>query len=677
MQNYAHLDLDMLNPPQREAVMHQEGPMLVLAGAGSGKTRVIIARIARLMADGVPPSRILGVTFTNKSAREMRERLRHLAGKKAGKVRLSTFHSLGLAILQEDYSSAGLRKNFCIYDTSDQIGLVREMMRQVRVADRRLDASKVLDVILRTKRERRTEVMIDWGDDYELAAHALYTRYVDQMRAFNAIDFDDLILRAQDILTLEGPRKRWSQHYDYILVDEYQDTSPDQLTLLSVLAGEQNNICAVGDDDQRIYGLRGADSENILRFGRDFKGTHEVILDQNYRSTNNILKAANSVIQNNKVRKEKVLWSDNGDGNLVEMVGCPDGETEGEFVAGEIASLLFQGHKYEDIAVLYRSNVQSRIFEEIFAVERIPYRIVGGQSFFDRKEVRDAMAYLTLAHNPSDEIALRRIINFPTRGIGTTSLERLIQHSEKNKLGLCDAMRQADSIPDLPKQARVGIASVVGLLEEWRPRLKAAPRGHLADLTREYIEAIGLREAIVQSDDAAGVAARRFENLAEVVNTVARYESQAPAAETDLLSGMLRTASLDNTTDDKDDPKGQVTLTTLHSAKGLEFPYVFLVGMEEEILPHIRSIDLGQDLSEERRLCYVGITRAKQRLWMTWAKARRKSGKPTPRTPSRFALEIPEGEFFRRWDSGEAPESEDNDAMADDFFAKMRAKLGD
>ncbi|MEM6731516.1 MAG: UvrD-helicase domain-containing protein, partial [Myxococcota bacterium] len=371
------LDFTTLNPPQREAVDHSGTPLLVLAGAGSGKTRVITYRIARLLFDRIKAERILGVTFTNKAAREMRERMSGLVGRRGRDVHLSTFHSLGLTIVKEDYATVGLRRGFAIYDTSDQMSLLRELMRRVRVADRRLDTYKVLEKILATKRKRLDEVQIDWGDDYEFAAYELYPRYREQMKAYNAVDFDDLILLASDILSEPGKALKWSNRYDHILVDEYQDTSPDQLDLLRVLAGEGQNLCVVGDDDQSIYAWRGAAVDNILSFANHFRGAREVVLDQNYRSTSNILRAANAVIANNAARKEKSLWSASGDGEPVEVVGCGGAEDEAEFVAHTIHRMVYEGHKFDEFAVLYRSNTQNKVLEETMLLEKIPYRIVG------------------------------------------------------------------------------------------------------------------------------------------------------------------------------------------------------------------------------------------------------------------------------------------------------------
>ena len=671
------LDLWSLNEPQRTAVLHDEGPLLVLAGAGSGKTRVIIYRIARLIKDGIAAKRIIGLTFTNKAAREMRQRLALLAGPDASGVTLCTFHALGLAMLQAEHEAAGLRPGFCIYDTSDQLSLVRDLMRQVKVADRRLDAHRVLDILLKTKRERRDEVAMDWGDDYELAAYDLYPRYLEQMRAFNAIDFDDLILRSQDLLNDDAVRARWQQKYDFLLVDEYQDTSPDQLHLVRALAGPKQNVCAVGDDDQAIYAWRGAAVDNILAFSRDFSPTREVVLEQNYRSTGNILAAANAVIKNNSKRKAKALWSGDGAGAPVEVVQCADGDDEAAFVAETITRMHYQGVPYRDIAILYRANQQSRIFEETLALESIPFRVVGGQAFFDRKEVRDALAFLAVINNSRDEVALRRVINVPPRGIGTTSLERLAAHGEQHKIGLWGALAQADAVPDLPSAAVHGAQNFVALLESYGQPLRVAPPGHAGAMVRDFFTSLQLKDAILAADDAPHIASRRLENLEEVQQAVSRFEQRLDGSEPALTQFLRSSALVRGPQDQEDDPQDDVvTLMTLHSAKGLEFPYVLMVGVEEDLLPHKKLVEEGGEISEERRLCYVGITRARKRLWITSAAHRRWHGKMTPRYASRFLSELPDGDGVMRRQREQTVSEETNDAMAQDFFKKMRAQLG-
>ena len=674
----AQLDLGRLNPEQRDAVLHDAGPMLVLAGAGSGKTRVITYRIARLLADGTAPEEVLGVTFTNKAATEMRQRLTALAGRPAARVHLSTFHALGLAILREEYAAAGLQRGFCIYDTSDQLGLVRELMRQIKVADRRLDASKILHIILRTKRERRDAVPIDWGDDYELAAYDLYPRYLEQMAAFNAIDFDDLMLKALDVLQQPDVRRRWRSRFRYLLVDEYQDTSPDQLELVRALSEGTGNVCVVGDDDQAIYAWRGAAVDNILAFNRHFPGTKEVVLARNYRSTENILACANAIIENNAERKAKTLWSGLGAGEPVEIVTCVDGEDEVQFVADRIGQLIFEKVPPENIAVLYRANTQARAFEEVFRLERIPYRVVGGQSFFDRKEVRDAAAFLAVAHNPRDEIALRRIVNVPARGIGPTSLQRLAAWGEQHRVGLWGALRQAHAVDGLPPRAAAGAQQFIDAFTPHAERLRKAAPGDAAPAARALFEGLGLRDAILSADDPPDVARRRMDNLEAVAAGLERFERKLPR-DAAPLEEYMRSAALNRDgpeSEQEEVPAGQVTLMTLHSAKGLEFPYVFMVGMEEDLLPHKRTVEMGGSLNEERRLCYVGMTRAQRRLWVTHAARRKRHGKMEERTPSRFLQELPDSAAVYRWSRAQAGSQEDNDAMAAAFFAQMREQLG-
>ncbi|RYF11305.1 MAG: DNA helicase UvrD, partial [Deltaproteobacteria bacterium] len=486
--------LGSLNAPQREAVLHGRGPLLVLAGAGSGKTRVIMHRMAHLMQQGVLPERLLGVTFTNKAARQMRQRLSALAGRGSGKVNLCTFHSLGLLIIKEAPEAAGVRPGFCIYDTSDQLSLIRDLLRQVKVADRRLDNGRILELILSTKKKKLAEVALRWGDDYEMAAFDLYPRYVAQMRAYNALDFDDLILRSQQALADPQVGKHWAQRFDYVMVDEYQDTSADQLALLQALCRLQQNICAVGDDDQAIYGWRGAVADNILGFGKTFAAAREVILAQNYRSTGNILRAANAIIAKNTARKGKSLFTADADGEPVHLVACGDEEDEALFVCETLHKRHACGVPYRDMAVLYRSNVQSRAFEEVLRLEGVPYQVIGGQAFFDRKEVRDAMAYLAVLHNPGDEVALRRIVNVPPRGIGAQSLERLEAAAAAQGSSLWEAVCRAEEVPGLGRAARQGAASLAQLLGEVGPRLKAASRGQAAAQAGELFARLQLKE---------------------------------------------------------------------------------------------------------------------------------------------------------------------------------------
>lgn len=693
-----NLDLFALNPPQRAAVLHDGGPMLVLAGAGSGKTRVIIYRIARLLLEQVPASRILAVTFTNKAANEMRDRLRHLVGPDSRGVTLSTFHALGLSILKEEHVAAGLAKNFAIYDTADQLSLTRELMRQVQVADRRLDAPRVLDIMLKTKRDGLAEVQLDWGDDYELAAYDLYPRYIAQMQAFGAIDFDDLILKANSVLRQPEVARRWQDRYQYLLVDEFQDTSPDQIELLKALCGSERNITAVGDDDQAIYGWRGAAVDNILSFEKHFPEVKEVVLDQNYRSTCHILNAANAIIAKNTARRPKTLWSALGTGVPVRIMACATDEDESTWVTQSIEALRYEGVPLDDIAVLYRANAQSRPIEEELLAARIPVRVLGGQALFDRKEARDGMAFMQLLHNPNDEVALRRVINVPPRGIGPQSLERLAQFAQAQNIALGQALCRIDEVPHLPAQAKAGGKAFAQVLGATRSGLSGAQPGALSARVEALFETLQLKDAILSGNDAPSVCTKRLENLTAAVGALERFERKhrapsgsgassadgAPLSGGALLSSFLRAAALRHE-QPEDEPQGQVTLMTLHAAKGLEFPYVFMVGVEEEYLPHRRAIEdtgpqASQALAEERRLCYVGMTRARRQLWLSHAKTRLRHGRHVERTPSRFLSDLPDTEGIEHKAFGEASDStedaERSELLAQAFFAKMRAQLG-
>lgn len=669
--------------------------MLVLAGAGSGKTRVIIYRIARLMLDGVPPERILAVTFTNKAAHEMRARLSALVGPNSRGVTLSTFHALGLSILKEEHQAAGLSKNFAIYDTSDQLSLTRELMRQVQVADRRLDAQRVLDIMLQTKRDGLDEVQLDWGDDYELAALDLYPRYLAQMQAFGAIDFDDLILKANKVLQLPDVAARWRARYQHLLVDEFQDTSPDQIELLKALCGPPCNITAVGDDDQAIYGWRGAAVDNILSFGKHFPEVKEVVLDQNYRSTCHILNAANAIIAKNTARRPKTLWSALGAGVPVQIMACATDEDESTWVTQSIEALRYEGVPLTDIAVLYRANAQSRPIEEELLAARIAVRVLGGQALFDRKEARDGMAFMQLLHNANDEVALRRVINVPPRGIGPQSLERLAQFAQSERISLGQALARIDEVAGLPAQAKAGGGAFVQMLQQTRQRLQAQTAGGLGAHVEELFEALQLKGAILSGNDAPSVCTRRLENLTAAVGALERFERKhrqtqpLPSAEPGmdqhaLLGSFLRAAALRHE-QPEDEPQGEVTLMTLHAAKGLEFPYVFMVGVEEEYLPHRRAIDdtgpqASQSLAEERRLCYVGMTRARKQLFLSHAQTRLRHGRRIERTPSRFLGDLPTGDgivhkTFGAQDEG-PQDAARSELLAQAFFAKMRAQLG-
>jgi DNA helicase-2/ATP-dependent DNA helicase PcrA len=641
---------------------------LVLAGAGSGKTRVIIERIARILRHGSAPERIIGVTFTNKAAREMRARLRALVPGQAARVHLSTFHSLGLTLLREEHQAAGLPQNFCIFDGADQLGLVRELLRGTQVADRRLDAPRVLDHILRAKREGLAEVPIDWGDDYELAAHFLYDAYRQQMQAFAALDFDDLLLRALEVLQDAAVAARWGRRFQHVLVDEFQDTNQTQLRLLRCLTAHTRDVCVVGDDDQAIYGWRGAVADSILSFPRHYPGTLEVKLEQNYRSTHNILAAANHVIRQNPRRRPKELWTASEAGPPVRLVRCPDGDEEAEFVAGEIERLRFDGARAEGVAVLYRSNVQAQLMEESLHARGIDYRMRGGQAFFDRKDVRDLLAYLSVCLNPRNEVALRRIINVPARGIGPKSLQLFAKRAKSQGFSLFEALRSPGE--SVPAAAQLGAESLVELIQGLGQAARAAPPVRLQERVQSLVAATGLRDAVLAANDAPGLQARRLGSIDRFLTAVGRFAERGAN-----LEAFVADSALDADAEESD-AEGRVQLMTLHSAKGLEFDHVFFIGVEEGLLPHQKTLDEGTDLSEERRLCYVGITRARQSLCLSLAAARLRHGQNVPRTPSRF-LEglgsLPGVTQRTLGDPGSADDGSDGESMAKQLFAQIRA----
>ncbi|KIH76187.1 DNA helicase-2 / ATP-dependent DNA helicase PcrA [Geoalkalibacter ferrihydriticus] len=679
------MDLSLLNPQQLEAARHGEGPLLILAGAGSGKTRVITCRIAHLSAErGVAPHNILAVTFTNKAAREMRERVEEMLGRKGCKAMvIATFHSLCVRILREDIEALGYKKNFSIYSTADQVRLVKDLMQQVDIDGRKFDAERVLYAISDAKNRLvpPEKFAVKYHDDYEYMAAEIYPRYQKSLKAFNAVDFDDLIMLVARLLR-EYPAvlEKYRERFRYILVDEYQDTNAAQYLLLKLLAGGHHNLCVVGDDDQSIYGWRGADLGNILEFERDFPAARVVKLEQNYRSTGNILAAANSVIKNNTKRREKALWTSDGAGPKVDYLLCEDEEDEARAVMERIHGERFrQELSYSDFAILYRTNVQSRSFEEQLRYENIPYVLIGGQQFFDRKEVKDCIAYLKVLVNPRDEVNLLRILNYPKRGIGETTADRLIRHSAKHSLPLWQVLKEAAGLEDLGEKAQESIAGFVTLMERYRQRFNR--HGLMVETLRELVAELRLEQEIYRTVDDPKKARRRVENMEEVANAMASYleRDESPS-----LPGFLEKVSLlddDRPGRDSKERKLQrdaVVLMSIHSSKGLEFPQVFLVGMEEEFLPHKKTLTETFNLDEERRLCYVGITRARRNLVLTGARRRKKYGEMQPRVPSRFLDEIPT-ELLNSCRSEQPPElpAEEKEQRASKAFANIMDILGD
>ena len=667
------LDLSTLNPAQREAVTTTEGPLLVLAGAGSGKTRVIVHRIAWLMQKGVRPDAILAVTFTNKAAGEMRERVTAIAGAAAADVTVSTFHAFGLSLLQEEHEAAGLPRRFAICDAGDQIALVKRCMREVKVDDRSFDAHRVLAMVSRAKNEGRRRIRPrpeGQGDDYDLVASEVFPRYERGLRAQRAVDFDDLIARPVAMLSAdEALRRRVQKRFRYVLVDEYQDTNAAQLELLKLLAGERRNVCAVGDDDQAIYGWRGAEVRNILRFERHFPGAKEVRLEENYRSTGHILACANGVIAKNPARRAKRLFTAAGPGERVRVVALESEEEEARFVAEEIARLHREGRSHGEVAVLHRLNAQSRPIEEALRAASMPYTVHGGPAFFDRAEVRDLLAYLKVCVDGADEVSLARIVNVPPRGIGDTSLERVHAFAVEEGLPLFDALSRAAEVPDLPRGAAERMAAFVALVERQRARFA---EGRLAEAARALVAEVDLHGHARGTVASFEAGQRKVDALDGVLRSLEAWEGRTARPS---LATWLQRLALDSRAEEDPEAGGGVSLMTLHAAKGLEFPIVFLVGVEEDLLPCAGIQGEARDLDEERRLAYVGITRARERLYLTRAAARTRRGKVVPRTPSRFLDDLPR-EAYEKVDPEAREAPEDVAAAAAGVMAELRARLG-
>jgi DNA helicase-2/ATP-dependent DNA helicase PcrA len=644
-----------LNPAQRAAVEHGDGPVLVLAGAGSGKTRVITHRIVRLLERGVPPAAIVALTFTNKAAAEMRERVAGMLGKKgasaARALTVSTFHSFGLGVLQRERQSIG--GTFTIFDQGDQTSLVKQLLRQAG-ADRSYDAQAVIARISNAKNAFQTAEQMPDRDAYDEIAKEIYPRYQSALRNFKAFDFDDLVCEVARIWRSEDAvRTRWQERYLYVLVDEYQDTNRAQLELLRELCGTRRNVCAVGDDDQAIYGWRGADVRNILDFEAHFEGARVIKLEQNYRSKAPILAVANAVIlKRTDAKWRKELFTDQPGGDKPTVAVAPTPEVEAMWVGRQVREALREGGKRpRDVAVLYRSNGQSKLIEEALREHGVPHKVVGGTQFFERKEVKDVLSFMKLALNPNDEIALRRIINVPARGIGDTSLERLALAAAQNKWTLWQAVQRSDGIDDLPSPARDGCRALEKVIEQARRELfgeKKAP----SVVARTMVEGVGLQADVTGGAPTIDASAKRWANVEGLLETLARREQREAQKGKDGLDGLqsfLHTLTMD--TDGPGEDEGDsVTLSTLHGSKGLEFDVVFLIGCEEGYLPHQRTIDpratdAGEggvaDIEEERRLFYVGVTRAKERLVLSRARTRVLRGKAMPRTPSRFLSDVP------------------------------------
>ena len=644
-----------LNKEQLEAVFHTEGPLLILAGAGSGKTRVLTHRISFLIEErGINPWNILAITFTNKAAGEMRERVDNLVGFGAENIWVSTFHSTCVRILRRHIDRIGYDNNFTIYDTDDQKTLIKEVCKVVNIDTKIYKERSLISAISAAKNEMFTPDMYEKsvvGEYGKEKIAKVYREYDKQLKANNALDFDDLLLKTVQLFEANfDVLNNYQERFRYILIDEYQDTNTVQFRFVSLLAAKYENLCVVGDDDQSIYKFRGANIKNILNFENVFPNAKVIKLEQNYRSTGNILNAANAVIRNNYGRKDKTLWTENQDGSKIQIHSFDTGYDEAEFVANNIIKLTQEDNSYNDFAVLYRTNAQSRLFEEHFVANSIPYKIVGGVNFYARKEIKDILAYLKTIDNGRDDLAVRRIINVPKRGIGLTTINRVQDSAAIRDIDFYETLKGIDLIPNIGRGASK-IDSFVALIEHFKD---LSNKLSISDLVKEIIEVALAKEKeidqIADDDDKSNkedkeIARTRLENAYELLSKVVDYEEACQDQdEIATLSGFLEEVALVADIDSLDESKDYVVLMTLHSAKGLEFPHVYLVGMEDGLFPSFMTIgnEEPEELEEERRLCYVGITRAEEKLTMTHANRRMIKGETHFLKCSRFIEEIPE-----------------------------------
>lgn len=636
---------DSLNKEQQEAVFYTEGPLLILAGAGSGKTRVLTYRIACLISEKkVRPWNILAVTFTNKAAREMRERVDNLVEEGASDVWVATFHSTCVKILRRYIDRLGYDRSFTIYDADDQKSLVKTIFKQLGLDPKKYSDKSIMSEISRAKDELRTPEDLEaeaGADAGALATAAVYREYQTQLRRNNALDFDDLIMKTVELFRkCPDVLERYQNRFRYLMVDEYQDTNTAQFHLVSLLAQKYQNLCVVGDDDQSIYSFRGANIDNILGFEDVFPNAKVIRLEQNYRSTQNILDAANGVIANNESRKPKRLWTENGKGDLIRFRRFLSADEEADFVIDDIDRARKQGScRYGDCVVLYRTNAQSRLFEEKCLMDNIPYKVVGGVNFYGRMEIKDLISYLKTVDNARDDLAVRRIINVPKRGIGTATIARIQNFAEEHDISFYDALLQADEIPSIGR-GRKNIVQFVEFIQMLRSKAEVIG---VRELLEEIIEDTGY----VKDLEAEGTdeARSRIENIDELISKAESYEEGANAmGEVPSLSGFLEEVALVADIDSVSEDQDYILLMTLHSAKGLEFPRVYMAGMDDGIFPGGLSIysENPADMEEERRLCYVGITRAKEQLTFTSATSRMIRGEWKTYLPSRFLDEIPE-----------------------------------
>ena len=630
--------LDKLNERQKEAVLATEGPVLVLAGAGSGKTTVLVNRIAYMISEKhIRPWNILAITFTNKAAREMKDRIERLLGDTAKDMWIGTFHSVCVRILRSCIDLLGYSRDFVIYDTADTKTVMKECLRELDIDEKSFPVRNVLSIISNAKNDLMDAATFEnvYKSDYRMSIIAkIYYRYQTKLRKNNAVDFDDIILNTVKILS-ENPDvlSKYQDKFQYILVDEYQDTNNSQYLLINLLAQANRNLCVVGDDDQSIYKFRGANIGNILNFEDDYSDVQKITLDQNYRSTQNILDAANSVISNNKGRMGKSLWTSNGDGNKVFVYTGTNEYDEARYIARQIKKHFDEQGSFSDCAILYRTNAQSRVIEEMLMRESVPYKVLSGLRFYDRKEIKDIIAYLRVVYNPNDDVSLARIINEPKRKIGNATLEKARNIAREKETSLYDVISHADDYPEF----KTAIKKLLSFSEIIQSLIKLKDTVTIEDLTGRILNNTGYMPALVMEDTTESKT--RIENLGEFISVITEFEKNEETGNT--LGEFLENISLVSDIDGYDENEDSAVLMTIHSAKGLEFPIVFLSGLEEGLFPGMRSMESDDDIEEERRLCYVAITRAKEQLYITKTISRTIHGKTMPTTASRFFKEIP------------------------------------
>jgi len=645
--------LDDLNPAQREAAEHREGPLLILAGAGSGKTRVLTYRIAHLIAQGVEPSEILAITFTNKAAKEMRERVSALLGSEGYGLWVTTFHSACVRILRREIDNLqGYNRNFVIYDTGDQQSLIKACLKEQNYDEKKFPVRGVAAVIsdAKNKLQDPEEFSYKAASYFEQKVVDIYRSYQKRLKSNNALDFDDIIMLTVQLFQQSDQVYRYYQDkFRHIMVDEYQDTNHAQYMLIKLLASEYRNLCVVGDDDQSVYGFRGADVQNILDFERDYPEAKVIKLEQNYRSTQKILDAANAVVKNNESRKEKSLWTENSEGQSVVCYVGSDERDEANYVVNRIQRLHeLEGRPYNNFAILYRTNAQSRSLEERLMKEAIPYRVFSGLKFYQRMEIKDILAYLRVLYNPADQVSFARVLNVPKRGLGATTLQKILEYADEQGMPVLDAILEAEYIPELSTRAKKPLIAFAHLMQGL---VSFAKEARVSNLVEEILNKTGYK-GILEAENTPETETR-LQNLMEFLSVTAEYDDKAAQAAQNALndgveeeavpglSGFLEQVSLVADIDELDQAEEAVALMTMHSAKGLEFPVVFVVGMEDGIFPSSRSVIEPILLEEERRLCYVAITRAREKLYLCNTEMRMLYGKTQYNQPSRFLMEIP------------------------------------